>query len=228
MSEPFVLDNDIALKACCYDCTEEFAATCCASRKALILATAPFVLRDRIARSSRIKNRARASQALGALLTRLAPAEPTDDELALAAELEETATQRNLELDTGESILFAILSLSGARALLTGDKRAVSALEVASEILGVSKADGRIACFEQVMSTLLQQGGPVLAAKVCAEPDVDKALAICFRCTSGSFDAASAQAGLASYVADLRKSAPRLLSIGDSLQALVAHENGVG
>lgn len=229
MSEPILVDNDVALKVCCYDCAGEFGAAFCQPQPALILATAPFVMRDRIKRSSRIKDRERADGAMRVFLQRANTVEPDAAEIAMAAEFEELANERGLDLDGGESLLFALLAMRRVRALLTGDKRAIVALEQVSVVMGLNeKAGERVACFEQVMATLLHVANPTeIAGKVCAEPDADKAIAICFRCSSQSFELAAVLDGLASYVKDVRAAAPLTLVSGDDLRALVANEDSI-
>ncbi|GIK49586.1 MAG: hypothetical protein BroJett013_22830 [Alphaproteobacteria bacterium] len=230
MPEQFALDNDVVLKACCYDIATECVGLLCSPQPALMLATAPFVLRDRVARSSKIKDRDRASRALDEWLKSVATAEPTDDEIALAASLEEEATKRGLELDTGESILFALLFSRDLRSLLTGDKRAVAALEGAAASAVINKVAGRVGCFEQLIGTLLDAASlAAMRSKICSEPDADRATSICFSCSGSAPDLASVRAGLASYIGAVRTTAPRLLAPGDDLRSIPAlpQENGV-
>lgn len=229
MAEACLIDNDVLLKVCAYDLVDEFLELF-ASLTLLILPTAPYVVESVIKRTGRIKDKARAGANLRHLVAAAAIVEPSADEIKSAAELEEQAHKGSLDLDGGESILFALLSNNQAQLLLTGDKRAIAALEQVSPSLSKpASVAGKIAGLEQVISMLIQRKSPQeIATKACSEPDVDKAIAICFRCSSGQFEPSSTMEGLASYIGDLRKAAPTLLIPDDLLVELLSDEHGVG
>lgn len=229
MAEACLIDNDVLLKVSAYDLVDEFLELF-ASLTLLILPTAPYVVESVIKRTGRIKDKTRAGANLRRLLAAATIIEPSGDEIQSAAELEEQAHQGRFELDGGESILFALLSNDKAEVLLTGDKRAIAALEQVSPSLPKpASVAGKIASLEQVISTLIQKKLPEeIATKVCSEPDVDKAIAICFRCSSGNFESNSTMEGLASYIGDLRRAAPTLLIPDDGLVELLSDEDGVG
>jgi len=229
MPEACLIDNDVLLKVCAYDLVDEFLELF-ASTQLLILPTAPYVVESVIKRTGRMKDKARATASLHRLVAAASMVEPSADEIQAAAVLEEQAHQENFELDGGESILFVLLSNSKAKVLLTGDKRAIVALEQVSPSLSKPASVARkITSLEQVISALIQKKSPEeIAAKVCSEPDVDKAIAICFRCSSGNFEPNSTMEGLASYIGDLRRAAPTLLTPDDGLVELLSDEHGVG
>lgn len=229
MAEACLIDNDVLLKVCAYDLVDEFLELF-ASQSLLILPTAPYVVGSVIKRTGRIKDKTRAAANLQRLVAAAAVVEPRADEIQSAAELEERAHQGSFELDGGESILFVLLSNDRAQILLTGDKRAIAALEQVSPSLSKpASVTGRIAGLEQLISALILKKSPEeIAVKVCSEPDVDKAIAICFRCSSGNFEPNSAMEGLASYIEDLRRAAPKLLIPDEGLVELLAHEHGIG
>ncbi len=138
--------------------------------------------------------------------------EPDDEELRWAAELEISATQAGFELDTGESQLAVMVASRALNALETGDKRGIRGLKAVAD--AVPHLVGRVRCLEQIVEEALADDANLapLAAAVCAEPEVDKVLTICFACRSDQPPSrADVLAGLASYVSDLRKVAPRLL-----------------
>ncbi len=148
------------------------------------------------------------------LIARSTVLEPTRDELDFAAAIETAAQRRGLELDAGESQLAAIVVHREVGLLETGDKRAIRSFDVLlDEIPDLDPLSGRLRCLEQIIARCLQTVDPdVLARAVCGEPDVDKALSICFRCFSPPPHTAALDAdGLNSYITALRTSAPRIL-----------------
>jgi len=229
MAEACLIDNDVLLKVCAYDLVDEFLELF-GSSPLLVLAAAPYVVEGIINRTSRITDKARASAGLRRLIAAASIVEPDADEIQAAADLEERAHQGGWELDSGESILFSLLSNGKAELLVTGDKRAITALEnVAPSLPEHSPIVGKVVGFEQLIVAMIEQNSPeAIAQKICAEPKVDKAIAICFRCSSGNFDPTSAMEGLASYVGDLRRAAPTLLIPDGVLTELLSDEHGVG
>jgi hypothetical protein len=214
MTEPILVDNDVVLKVCCFDiCVELISVASNGDTPPAVLKVAQYVVRGRIKRSSLI-DRESAERNLDELLELLRTSEPTEEELRMAAAFESAAQARNLDLDSGESQLLAILVRRNARLMLTGDKRAIRAIEeLASEEL-----KSRVACFEQVISSILQQANSEeLRSKICREKAVDRAIAICFACSSASVSVASIFAGLRSYTDDLRKAAGYVLLPSDDL-----------
>lgn len=227
MAEACLIDNDVLLKVCAYDLVDEFLELF--ASKLLILPTAPFVVENVIKRTRRINDKARAIAGLRRLVAAAAIVEPNGDEIEAAAELEEQAHQGSFELDGGESILFALLSNNKAQVLLTGDKRAITALEhVAPSLSGHASVVGKVVGLEQLIAAIIEKKSPEeIAPKICSEPDVDKAIAICFRCSSGNFDPNSTMEGLASYIGDLRRAAPTLLMPDQRLNELLSDEHRV-
>src|SRR5207253_1052389 len=87
----------------------------------------------------------------------------------------------------GESQLCSIVITRAISILDTGDKRAIESFEtLLDEIGGLELIGGRVRCLEQIVHGLVQ-GGAIdeLLDAICAEPDVDKTLSICFGCYSG-------------------------------------------
>jgi hypothetical protein len=58
---------------------------------------------------------------LNQLIEELVQLEPTEAETSIAAEIEFEAQRYGLQLDAGESLLFAIVDLRGIACLATGD-----------------------------------------------------------------------------------------------------------
>ena len=218
MTGPALVDNDVILKLCCYGRHGDLAGAL-GGAGAAMLGVGRYALRDRVRRTSRIRGRGRIAAALEEAFASLELAQPDEHEIALAAEMEEEATRRSLELDAGESQLLAMLLHRAAPLLLTGDKRAV----IAMHGLGVGDADGRIACLEQLMSTLLTMlGAALLRTAVCAESEADRAVTACFACAAAGVADADVRAGLSSYVGHLRRASGTTLLAGEDLAGVTA------
>lgn len=220
-----LLDNDVVLKACCYGLAPQ-ALRCLLDRGGTIaaLGIARFVVPKKAARSANISDKARAAAALKDAFALLSFEEPDEAELALAAELESLAQTQGVELDTGESQLVAMVVRRSATMLLTGDKRAIVAVEAIAPRAGLTESlRGRVACLEQLIRSLLARLGlDVLRAAICKEAGADKALAICFSCSTNTCTEQSVLEGLASYVEALRRRAPTVMLNTDDLSDVVA------
>jgi hypothetical protein len=215
-----LVDNDVVLKSCCYGIDEPFLdmldrAEC----RPLVLAVARYVIERRIRRSRSLLDPERAHASFRRLIGRLLEVEPSEAELAMAAEFEAVAQQQNLELDGGESQLLAMLIQRKLPLLLTGDKRAIVAIEcIAADMLPRPS----IACLEQTMMTLLVRIGlAALRERVCSEPAIDRALATCFACHSIVVEVVSVEEGLRSYINHLRRSSSHTLLTEDDLSFFV-------
>lgn len=222
-----LVDNDIIIKVAAYGLGEQFV------RAATILDHAPsmlgvgrFVVRDRLLRGDRLKDNKRASEHFEAVLECLATAEPTETEVEQAAAFEAAAARANLEFDTGESQLLAMLITRGSTLLITGDKRAIVAVpQICGEL-----ADGRIACFEQFVATSINElGATAVREAVCREPQADIAATNCCACASfGEPNSDEIIAGLCSYINDLRSRSGATLYGDDNLLSLTSKEDSVG
>lgn len=164
-------------------------------------------------------------------LSRVEELEPTREELLLAAKLEAASGELRLPLDTGESQLAAVVAFRGGL-LLTGDKRAIAALEHLSsgDTSELDSLTGRVASLEHVMMTLiLHLGATRVRRAVCESPTADTAMRLAFTC--GGTPSDSPPQGLLSYLNAVQASATRLCtdaqslcweSIGDSKPVTVA------
>lgn len=231
MPDSVLMDNDVVLKTCCYDAVDEMiGCTVGPARTAHVLGAVRFVLAKTISKAKNIADKARAAERLAKMLGRVTPIEPDDDELALAAEFEEVAQSLGVDLDGGESQLLAVLIRRSAALLLTGDKRAILAIEPVVQAVGChDQVARRVACLEQtVMAIVARHGAEAIHHRVCSEAAIDKSLANCFSCTSGFCRPESILEGLTSYINDLRRQAPRVLVESDDLSAVVPQEDGIG
>jgi hypothetical protein len=210
------VDNDVVLKAVSYGIADSLWLRTETAPHVGALGAARYVITNAIDRSPTLTRKPAARQALEDFLRVAETLEPTERELALAAELEVTAQMRGLAVDVGESQLTAIVAERGIVALETGDKRAISALEQmldACEFIGPLR--GKVRCLEQIVLNLISSDEAYagIADLVCAEPDVDTAMSICFGCySSPAAPRESALEALDSYIATLREDAPRLLA----------------
>lgn len=204
------VDNDVLIKTAAYQLIEDTLR----AESIGVLGAARYVVTGRIDRMELAGDRAAARKAALEFIARATVLEPADEELRVAADIEATAQRRGLSLDAGESQLVAIIMQREIRLFATGDKRAVRAFEsLMDELDALAGLQGRLRCLEQIILRCADAGDPeALARAICAEPQVDKTLSICFRCFSPApHGPAFDRDGLASYINTLRNEAPRVL-----------------
>jgi hypothetical protein len=210
-----LIDNDILIKGACYGVLSNLLKAIPASPDTTgILGEARFVVSNKIKKKALNGGAESAIQAFSEFLDQAMAVEPTEEEKKLAAELEFQAQRLFVNLDSGESLLCSILILRSLSVLATGDKRAIAALEslLCSTDL-VHYLSGKVLCLEQLFLRLINNGDPgQLRTAVCSEPAVDRGLANCFSCASPEVRAESFVEGLQSYIDDLRRTAPNVLS----------------
>jgi hypothetical protein len=155
------MDNDIVLKACCYDTVDEvLGCTAGNGRSIHVLGALKFVLAKAILRSKNIVDKPGSLARLARLLDQVEIIEPTETELDLAVDFEAAAQSLGLEFEEGESQLLAVLIIRSAALLLTGDKRAVRAMEPIVAAAGYTeRVANRVACLEQITMTLVGKHG---------------------------------------------------------------------
>ncbi len=209
-----LIDNDILIKAACYDLFEVLLEGVVSTpADAGILGSARYVAR-RAAQFQALRGSAEEARSrLDSFASRATVIEPTNDEQRLAADLEWAAQRAGVALDTGESQLCAVFLTRGLGQICTGDKRAVHALEalLASDDR-LTALCGRVICLEQlVLNALVARDFTSLYTAICAEPEVDKTLAICFSCTNNTSNRDETTYCLQSYIRDLRSKAPNIL-----------------
>lgn len=206
-------DNDVICKGACYGLLAIFAESLnLAFGDIGVLGTARFVVRKKIQRTALERDQNAALDDLAALLTNCIFLDPTEGELLLAADFELAAQRQGLALDTGESQLCAMVVERPLHLLITGDKRAIEALEALlafqPRLLDMC---GRVRCLEQVVLAVVRVGGAAaVRVAVCREPDVDKALTNCFSCSFPELNLDDVVLGLESYINAIR--APQLLA----------------
>ena len=210
-----LVDNDILFKGACYGLLDEFISGICVSPDTVgVLGSAWFVVSKKIQRTPLNKTIETAINNLRTLLIRAVTLEPNETEQSMAATFELAALQLGVSLDAGESQLCAILISRLVPYFLTGDKRAIEAIEqLLDSESQLARVCGKVRCLEQlVLDALTVHIEPTsLRASICAEAHIDKTLAICFLCSSVG-DGGDYSEGLRSYISDLRKQAARVLS----------------
>lgn len=208
------LDNDILFKGACYGLLERFVAVIPAElHQTGFLGAAPFVLRARLQKVALSKAPEEVLEQLQSLFKMGVALEPTPDETKIAADIEFAAQRNNLGLDAGESQLCAIVITREIQSLITGDKRAIRALEsLLLQDERVKILSGKVICLEQLAVRAINEDGPAaIRNSVCSEIEVDRSLAISFECSNPNPSPDVGLAGLQSYIEDLRKTAKTLL-----------------
>jgi hypothetical protein len=207
-----VADNDILYKGSCFRVLDALVGE--ARAQVGVLGAAQYVLPAKIGRASLAGSPAAAIALLQDFIRDAEVIEPDDDEQALAAALELLAQREGLPFDEGESQLCAVLISREVPHFLTGDKRAIAALERLLDLeLRLGPVRGRVRCLEQLVRVLIDRVGLAeVRGAVCAEPGVDRALTNCFSCRSETVPDNSVLEGLASYIADVRRTAIRILA----------------
>lgn len=221
-NKPILLDNDVLLKLCCYQLGPHVTSIVCEDREIVVLGAAKFVVAKAISKH-KFSSSDVALQLLDTLLQIFRVSEPTEEELLLAAELEDFAQANALDLDGGESQLLAMLIRGTGEIFLTGDKRAVRAIEIICSSKGhLTEVNDRIACLEQLIMLLIRKhSSSSIQSRICAESWVDKSLAICFSCATGIVDELQVRDALRSYINDLRRKAGSVLTNSDDLSTVI-------
>lgn len=209
-----LVDNDILLKGACYRLLNHHLTTDCGAKRIGYLAAARFVLSKRILRARLRGNAAEAVAELVSFLAKHEAIETTAEEQTLAASLEAMAQEIPVNLDAGESQLLAVLVLRAHPALITGDKRAIIAIDrLLDATTALAQVIGRVTCLEQlVRRAAMKSDASAIQEAICKEPEVDRALSICFSCFSSERTVEAVVQALDSYISDLRQKAPRALS----------------
>ncbi len=177
------------------------------------LGTARFVVRKKLSKRPPSRGVDVALAEFTAAMGMLKEIEPTPEEVETAANIERLAQLQNLELDTGESILCAVLLARHLGHILTGDKRAIKAIEVLNATGQYSNNfKSKIICLEQLFYWLANDHEiQKVRNAVCTDKAVDNALTSCFSCYSPEVPNEACIEGLNSYILNLQQDAPNVL-----------------
>lgn len=209
-----LVDNDVLLKSARYGLLDQFLGGYPPVDDVVgVLGSARFVLTNLLVKS---KEAADATEVLPRLLAFIdgnQVLEPTVDEQELAAEFEAVAQQANLPMDTGESLLCSMLIRRTLPRLITGDKRAIVAVEQLIDLCPhIRDIVGKLMCMEQlVLERLTAESLEEIKMAICRRPSADKALFICCACSSATPDIDVISEALNSYIRSLRTTAQRAL-----------------
>jgi hypothetical protein len=219
MTLKLLIDTDVLIKCACYSLLDQFQLPSRDGDEIGIVGVARFVVKSHLERRGKINDRPAAQQRFEDFVSNVSALEPTEEELLLASAIEETGAQLGLDLDVGESQLFAIAFFRMNPLILTGDKRAIIGAErLKDELREIVALQGRIACLEQALIGITERIGIFeTRRKVCSEPGVDKSLTICFECHSSELRSDFNADGLKSYVRSLRDQASALLFKSDAM-----------
>jgi hypothetical protein len=137
-------------------------------------------------------------------LQQLAPLPPPDEDFI-------AHVQHVPAIDPGEALLLASLHAHANTILVTGDKRAVTALATAVPEQMLNSLSDRIVTIEQIVLALLKSKGiDWLRAHICPYRTLDKTIGVIMG-SDCKASAEAAEAGLLSYIADLRSMSGTLL-----------------
>jgi hypothetical protein len=209
-----LIDNDVLFKGACYGFLPQLISPLCSANQVGVLGAAWFVVSKKIGKTALRKDSEKVLNDLREFMRSVEVLEPTEAEQSMAAEFELAAQRVAVSLNTGESQLCAVLIARTLRLLITGDKRAITAIDrLMNNDARLDYLSGRIWCIEQLVLIMLSAGnGAELREAICGEPSIDMALSICFSCRSESGKDENAKQGLESYIADLRSRAMRVLA----------------
>jgi hypothetical protein len=211
-----LVDNDILFKALMYGLLHELLGPYNTSTDALgVLGAAQFVIAKKIRKQS--PGTTVTAEKLDQFFNFMKGCyvlEPTDEEQAMAADFEFAAQRAAVALDSGESQLCAVLVQRAVPVLLTGDKRAIHAIQALLRTdTRLLTLYGKVVCLEQLfLRSITEASKSPLRAAVCREPDLDKAITICFSCKGRDPQLSNIIAGLQSYINDLRTKASLVLA----------------
>ncbi len=101
-------------------------------------------------------------------------------------------------------------------ALESGDKRAIASLEtLLLSIEPLYALEHKVRCLEQIVLGAISEGERFaqIALAICAEPEVDKTMSICFSCYSeAAAEHQTVLEALRGYIGVLRARAPTILT----------------
>jgi len=210
-----VVDNDVLIKGACYSVLAELLLAFGGRGSLGVLGAARYVVADRLSRDERVLHRDQAIVRWEEFLGLAEELEPSPEALDLATTFEEVALSVGVALDVGESLLCAVAIVRPVPSVITGDKRAIEAMEILVPTVNqLETLAGRVVCLEQLIEALVRRlGVDATRLAICRQPKADRALSICFQCGLGA-DGQLDPDGLRSYIADLRGRAPTMLAGG--------------
>ena len=222
MTEPVAVDTDVLLKVSGYRMANEFVGAIAEKGPPAVLGLTHLIAGKQLQRRrKRLRDSGGATRELETLLGLCGQLEPDDEEIRMAAEFAGMAQGRGLPLDPGEAQLAAIVANRALPLMITGDKRAISALSQLLEEPERREAFvGKLACFEQIVSAIADLIGEVaVRQRICAEPEMDGAMRLACSCDRAVWDPAQLREACSSFVGAVRGEVGDLLVAGESALA---------
>lgn len=208
-----LIDTDVLLKTASYGLltlltqSKPFGAS-----EYAMLGAAKYVVQGRLKKKLTGQDLTQAKEHFAHASQEISEIEPTEEEIRLAALLEGLAMELGVDFDTGESQLSAVLISRGCPLLMTGDKRAITAIGELRNHEACTTLIGRVACLEQTILWMTQSAGlESVQPPVCRLKQVDSSLTMSFGCYSGGAPMEACMEGLSSYIKDLHAKAPGVL-----------------
>jgi hypothetical protein len=200
------IDNDALLKLVSYDLLETALAMFHIRQEDVrVLATAKYAL---LPANNRLR-RCKTEQCATRLESFLPKATKLSADDADAAALDALAEMPGI--DAGEALMFAVAAPKSDSFIITGDKRALEALQIGQSHHGVRDAlAGRVLSIELLFSFMVEGDFAQLQAQVRSQPGVDTALSSIFG-VSVPASPESVRAALDSYIGHLRHRTGTLL-----------------
>ncbi|MYM22879.1 hypothetical protein GTP46_09500 [Duganella sp. FT135W] len=208
-----LIDTDILLKTASYQLLKQLLLTApFGIESPAMIGAAQFVVTGKLKRKLKGDLEVAAKAHFLEAIQSIAAVEPTPSELQLAAKLESAALTLGVDLDIGESQLCALMYTRGIGLMMTGDKRAIKAISTLNHEDPCAYVHGKVACLEQLILWMIDHAGiGAVQAPVCAVPAVDTSLTMALGCNSGGSSEPSCREGLASYINNIKASAPDVL-----------------
>ena len=206
-----LVDNDLVEKMAKWLCLENVPDALSIPHESVsVLGALKYVVGSRLSKTHCDEVNSQLSEFLAAV----GELEPTDSEVSLAAHIEEVSIMAGVDIDVGESQLFAVAAVRDCTRIATGDKRAVCGCASIEPHLPMIKAlRGKFASTEQILAKLIELiGCPELRKRVCRERKADKTADICFACGRNAVEKDEVLEALASYQRNLAKNSSNFAS----------------
>ncbi|MFN4329544.1 MAG: hypothetical protein ACK4FF_11780 [Limnobacter sp.] len=178
-----------------------------------ILGAAKFMLQKKLQKKPPQRGIQQVTAELTDAMQWLNSAEPSETEIEIAAAIEAHAQKHGLAIDSGESLICAMIVNNACNYAMTGDKRALTGIGKVLQESAYKELKEKFICLEQIFLCWLAKLDAIeLRKAVCTERDADKSISICFSCSSPEVPSENFIAGLTSNIIFLRKNSGEALT----------------
>lgn len=178
-----------------------------------ILGAAKFMLQKKLQKKPPQRGIQQVTIEVSEAMQWLTSAEPNETEIEIAAAIEAHAQKHGLAIDSGESLICAMIVNNACNYAMTGDKRALVGIGQILQEPAYKELKERFICLEQIFLCWLAKLDTIeLRKAVCAEKDADKSIAICFSCSSPEVQPENFIEGLTSNINSLRNDSGKALT----------------